>query len=165
MIQVNYFKEIFEREQYYKVRDYIRQKFREHLSREYASLLIEQTKEEDIDSIKDFFASEKTKIQKILEEYIKNNALSENVRERSAQFIQAHVTSLFRSWEVSARIATARNKLNNMVRDGENRLRQLAQSKSNQNRRLDRDTAIKEFEIMWGDQFAMIEEQFHSEHQ
>lgn len=165
MIQVNYFKEIFEREQYYKVRDYIRQKFREHLSREYASLLIEQTKEEDIDSIKDFFASEKTKIQKILEEYIKNNALSENVRERSAQFIQAQVTSLFRSWEVSARIATARNKLNNMVRDGENRLRQLAQSKSNQNRRLDRDTAIEEFEIMWRDQFAMIEERFHSEHQ
>ena len=165
---LTYFKEVFEREQYKKVREYIRTKFKDFLSQDYATNLIQQGKESShSDSIKSLFESEKTKsldvLKENLEEYIEQNGLNENIRNQSKDFLNAQVASLFRSWQVSATIAATQHKLDQIINHGENQLQELSRIKSTQNRQVDRTTAINEFDAMWKDKFEDIEKQFDSE--
>ncbi|CAF5055199.1 unnamed protein product, partial [Rotaria sp. Silwood1] len=166
---LTYFKDIFERVQNNKIRQDIRNDFEQILSPAQAQLLIDREKHNSISRIKDSFQIVHEKILKELESKLEQNitkhTVSGNVRQRSFRFMRVQVASRFRSWEVSAIMASERDKLNNMIRDSDGELRQLAYDKTGKTYFMDKPSAIDKFETMWKNRFDHVETQFDSETQ
>ena len=164
---LTHFQDAFERDQYNKIRSDIRKDFEELLSPQVARHLIEKEKENTSDGIKDSFKTERQRILGTLEqnlmEYVGKYAASENVRERLRQFIEVQLISIFRSWEVSAVMASNQYKFDRMVHDIGNELEQQAINVTHKNCFLDRKSAEDKFEIHWNSKYSEIESTFNSE--
>ncbi|CAF2068075.1 unnamed protein product, partial [Rotaria magnacalcarata] len=166
---LTYFKDIFEREETNRIRQDIRQTFKEYLSPKTFQVLIEREKENSSTRIQDSFKMEQDKMLNILESNLKQKieryGVSENVRERSYRFIQVQVTSRFRSWEVSAIMASERDKLNKMIHHTDAELQQLAYDVTGKICFMKKTSAIDKFEKMWEHRFAHVGAEFNSEMQ
>ncbi|CAF1095824.1 unnamed protein product [Rotaria sordida] len=144
---LTHFQDVFERDQYNKIRDDIRRDFDQYLSPTVARYLMDKEKQNSTDNIKDSFKIEYERILKTLEDRLREHCgqcqASENIQERSSQFMQVQLISIFRSWEVSARMASGRYKIDQIVNDIENKLRTKAISVTHKNYLMDKQSATK----------------------
>ncbi|CAF1201967.1 unnamed protein product [Rotaria sordida] len=164
---LTHFQDVFERDQYNKIRDDIRRDFDQYLSPTVARYLMDKEKQNSTDNIKDSFKIEYERILKTLEDRLREHCgqcqASENIQERSSQFMQVQLISIFRSWEVSARMASRRYKIDQIVNDIENKLRTKAISVTHKNYLMDKQSATEMFDEELKDIFVQIKDKFKSE--
>ncbi len=166
---LTYFKDNFERKQNNLIREDIGKDLQAYLSSAKGERMIDKEKENSSDRIRDSFKLEQVPILRILTSKLVANLekrrASKNIRERSLRFLEIQVASRFRSWEVSAIMASERFKLDKIVRDGENEFRKLALDTVDGNQMMNEDLATAIFEKRWTDRFARIETEFESQAQ
>ncbi|CAF3598300.1 unnamed protein product [Rotaria sordida] len=144
---LTHFQDVFERDQYNKIRDDIRRDFDQYLSPTVARYLMDKEKQNNTDNIKDSFKIEYERVLKTLEDRLREHCgqcqASENIQERSSRFMQVQLISIFRSWEVSARMTSERYKIDQIVNDIENKLRTKAISVTHKNYLMDKQSATE----------------------
>lgn len=164
---LTHFKDVFERKQYDQIRDGIRKDFDQYLSPAVARYLMSKEKENGTDCIKNFFQVEYKRILNSLEDRLQDHcqqcSASGNVQERSLGFIQVQLTSILRSWEVSAIMAAERHKIDQTRDEIKNKLRAKAITVTHKNSLMNRQSAMKMFEEELKDVFFQIETNFNSE--
>ncbi|CAF3855082.1 unnamed protein product [Rotaria sp. Silwood1] len=164
---LTHFQDVFERDQYNKIRDDIRRDFDQYLSPTVARYLMDKEKQNSTDHIKDSFKIEYERILKTLEDRLREHCgqcqASENIQERSSRFMQVQLINIFRSWEVSARMASERYKIDQIVNDIENKLRAKAISVTHKNYLMNKQSATEMFDEELKDIFIQIKDKFKSE--
>lgn len=164
---LTHFQDGFERDRYNEIRDDIRRDFDQYLSPTVAYYLINREKQNSADHIKGSFKIEYERILKILEdkhrEHCNQHQASENIHDRSMRFMQVQLISIFRSWEVSAKMASEQYKVNQMVNEIENKLRIIAINFTHKNCLMDKQLATKMLDNELKGIFVQIEVNFNSE--
>ncbi|CAF3459323.1 unnamed protein product [Rotaria socialis] len=163
---LTYFQEFFERNQYNKIREDIRNDFDQYLSPAVARFLLEKEKQNDSDHIKQSFKIEYNRMLRLLEDKLKehcdNHEATDNIRTRSLKFMEVQMISIFRSWEVSAVMNSERCKRDEIVTEIDSKLRP-ANSITHKNCLLDRQAASEMFELEFDNLVAQIKDRFKSE--
>ena len=164
---LTHFKDVFERNQYDQIHDDIRQDFEQYLSPAVARYLMSKEKENGVDCIKTSFRVEYERILNVLEtqlqEHCQQCRASESVQKRSIRFVQVQLTSILRSWEVSAIMTAERHKIDQMLNENKNRLRTKGITVTHKNSLMNKRMAIEMFEDELKDVFVQIETNFNSE--
>ncbi|CAM4765943.1 unnamed protein product [Rotaria magnacalcarata] len=164
---LTYFQDVFERNQYDKIRDDIRNDFDQYLSPAVARFLLEKEKQNDSDHIKQSFKVEYNRMLRLLEDKLKEHCdiheATGNIRERSLKFMEVQLISIFHSWEVSAVMKSERCKRDEIATEIDSKLRQKANNFTHKNCLLDRQAARKMFEIEFDNLVAQIKDKFKSE--
>ena len=164
---LTHFKDVFERNQYDQIQDDIRQDFEKYLSPAVARYLMSKEKENGVDCIKTSFRGEYERILNILEGRLRERCqqcqASKSVQERSIRFVQVQLTSILRSWEVSAMMIAERHNIDQMLNEIKNRLRTKGITVTHKNSLMNKQMAIEMFEDELKDVFVQIETNFNSE--
>ncbi|UJR24309.1 hypothetical protein I4U23_027276 [Adineta vaga] len=162
-----HFQHAYEREKYNDIRDDIRRDFELYVSPALTRCLMNNEKQNDIDTIKNSFKREYECCLENLEEKLqihckKKQALG-NIFKRSLRFMEIQLTNIFQSWQIAAIMASEKNKIDQTIHDIEEKLRKKVISITHENYFKDEKLAIEMFNNEFKEIFIEIENKFNSE--
>ena len=162
---LTYFRDVNERQQDIKVREHIQNEMARVFSSEYKEQLTKEAANHTENEIRDLFHTKEVRISEDMRQKLENTLTllkaSDTIRERSRRFLKAQVTEMFRALHTSAEMETERERMTQLVRNGEGELKNLIEHTITNGGITNEKSAQQKFTSMYEDMVLRIEQRFN----